>query len=992
MSDSPRIHIIACGVLRIDLEEAIRELGLQVSFQFLPGGLHARPHELHRRLQGAIDETSALSTVDRIAVGYGVCGLGSVDIHSRDVPLVIPRVHDCIALFLGSDTAYRREFARYPGTYYVSAGWVEGKSQAPSSGDEADGSEGVGSGSGEEEPRIGGGPTQEEFRRFVKEYGEENAEAIRRFLNSWQNNYQRAAFIDTGARRRERYADIAQAMAAEFGWKYEILPGSRAMLVKLLTAKETNDEILVVPPRHVTIFDPTGRKLKAVPLWEKGKAEERHSFTMTVGGTPDGTSDVPSERLGSHVRYGLGIDAGGTYTDVVIHDFAAGTPPAHPVRIGISYPLVEKAKALTTKWDYTIGIDEALDKLDPKNLRSVNLVSVSTTLATNAIVEGRGQEVGLLVMPPFGWKEVENFKHSPTAIIDGQMAINGQEKVPVNPAQVSRIVREMIERYRVKAFAVAGYAGHVNPSHELLVKRIVRDETGYPVTCGHDVSEGLNYRVRAETAALNARIIPYLDSLFQKVQESLERRGIHAPVMVVKSDGSLTSLQTARERPIETILSGPAASVAGARVLTGCTDAIVIDIGGTTSDTAVIENGIVKTRERGAVVGGWETHVRALDMRTLGLGGDSLITWREGEITIGPQRVAPVSWLISRQREGLKAIQWIERHLSAGEVSSRSLELIALNGYDESWSLDTRESRIVEALRGGPRSVQQLFRLTDSVAWQLLPLKGLEDRHIIQRCGLTPTDLLHVLGRVDLWDSRAARRMCEIFGKLHGMDTDAFAEEVIGRVHRLVARELLKKRLDEVVEVRDLEGSPLAQALIDFALKDGNPVNEETDVAPKGLNVAPQGPHGFEVTLKLGIPVVGIGAPTHQFLPYTAKLLHTEAVVPAHADVANAIGAITSSVYVHRKVTISVDEKGIFRLKGLAEAPTFESLETAQEYAIEQLKGIVREMAKKAGTSQTSIEIVVNDDIGSVAGGSGIFLGRTLEARVSGQPDLVLLE
>ena len=980
MSDSPHIHIIACGVLRIDLEDAIRELGLQVSFQFLPGGLHARPHELHRRLQEAIDETSALSTVDQIAVGYGVCGLGSVDIHSRDIPLVIPRVHDCIALFLGSDTAYRREFARYPGTYYVSAGWVEGKSQAPSSGDEADGFESADPETGENSVRVGGGPTQEEFRQFVEEYGEENAEAIKRFLNSWQSNYQRAAFIDTGARRRERYADMARAMAAEFGWKYENLPGSRAMLVKLLTAKETNDEILVIPPHHVTIFDPTGRKLKAVPVWEKGKAEERHSFTMTVGGTPDGESEAPSEPSRSRVTYGLGIDAGGTYTDAVIHDFSAGTPAAGTPAAGpsaeASYPLVEKAKALTTKWDYTIGIDEALDKLDPKNLRSVNLVSVSTTLATNAIVEGRGQEVGLLVMPPFGWKEVENFKHNPIAIIDGQMAINGQEKVPVNPAQVSRIVKEMIERHRVKAFAVAGYAGHVNPSHELLVKRIVRDETGYPATCGHDVSEGLNYRVRAETAALNARIIPYLDSLFQKVQESLERRGIHAPVMVVKSDGSLTSLQTARERPIETILSGPAASVAGARVLTGCTDAIVIDIGGTTSDTAVIENGIVKTRERGAVVGGWETHVKALDMRTLGLGGDSLITWREGEITIGPQRVAPVSWLISRQPGGLKAIQWIERHLSAGEVSSRSLELIALNGYDESWQLDTRESRIVEALRGGPRSVQQLSRLTDSVAWQLLPLKGLEDRHIIQRCGLTPTDLLHVLGRVDLWDSPAARRMCEVFGKLQHMNTDAFAREVLGRVHRLVAKELLKKRLDKTVEVMDLDGSPLAQTLIDLALQDGSPVE----------------PHGFEVTLKLGSPVVGIGAPTHQFLPYTAKLLHTEAIVPLHADVANAIGAITSSVYVHRKVTISVDEKGIFHLKGLPEAPTFESLESAQEYAIEQLKGIVQEMAKKAGTSQTSIEFVVDDDIGSVADGSGIFLGRTLEARVSGQPDLVLLE
>ena len=115
-----------------------------------------------------------------------------MDIHSRDKTLVIPRVHDCIALFLGSDAAYRREFARYPGTYYVSAGWVEGKSQAPSSphgespgvsrprGVPANGE--VDADAAESKAPLGSGPTQEEFRRFVEEYGEENVEAIKRFL------------------------------------------------------------------------------------------------------------------------------------------------------------------------------------------------------------------------------------------------------------------------------------------------------------------------------------------------------------------------------------------------------------------------------------------------------------------------------------------------------------------------------------------------------------------------------------------------------------------------------------------------------------------------------------------------------------------------------------------------------------------------------------------------------------------------------------------
>ena len=124
-----RVHVIACAVLGVDLKETINELGISVSTQFLPGGLHNRPHELRQRLQEAIDKTSAVSLVDTIAVGYGVCGMGTVGIYARHVPLAIPRVHDCISLFLGSNEAYREQFSRYPGTYYISAGWVEGKSQ-----------------------------------------------------------------------------------------------------------------------------------------------------------------------------------------------------------------------------------------------------------------------------------------------------------------------------------------------------------------------------------------------------------------------------------------------------------------------------------------------------------------------------------------------------------------------------------------------------------------------------------------------------------------------------------------------------------------------------------------------------------------------------------------------------------------------------------------------------------------------------------------------
>lgn len=929
-----RVHVIACAVLKMDLEEAAKHLGIEISMEFLPGGLHSQPRELHSRLQEAIDRVSEEEGIDRIAVGYGVCGMGLIDIHARSIPLAIPRVHDCIALFLGSDEAYRDQFSQYPGTYYISAGWVEGKTQPQSS-------------------TAKQGPTDDEFEKLVSKYGTRNAGAIKSFMTSWQKNYQRAAFIDTGIKRKSKYAHIARGMAKEFGWKYEQLSGSPILLTKMLSARETDDDIIIVPPHHITMYAATNRKLKAVPIWQKDKAESKGDQPHRLIIEKDDTACTVSEE--EEMQLGLGIDAGGTYTDVAVYNFRSAV-------------VVQKAKALTTKWQFTIGIEEALDKLDHSLLSRVNIVSISTTLATNAIVEGRGQKVGLLVMPPYGWSQLRNFKHDPIALIDGKLDIDGSELAPINSVQVARIVERMIEEEQVQAFAVAGYASHANPIHELQVRQVIESITDVPVTCGHDVSEGLNYRVRAETAALNARIIPCLEALLDDVLVSLRRRKIDAPVMVVKSDGSLTSLPAAREKPVETLLSGPAASVAGAHYLSDQRDAIVVDIGGTTSDVAVIKDGIVLTFNEGARVGDWQTHVNALDMRTLGLGGDSLIVLEKGELTIGPRRVGPISWLMSRYPEGIDAVRWMEHHLGYYYTSTRGIELIALNEYDNHDELSESERRIMDALRRRPCTVDELVHRVDGVAWQLLPLGRLEEMHLIQRCGLTPTDVLHATDRMNLWNGEAAKRMCDLFSDLTYTDRETFAEQVIAYIERKLAVELLKKQLDKEVDPEEMGKSPAAMALVERAFCDSD--------------------GEMAVRVRIKKPVIGIGAPAHLFVPGAARLLGTTPVIPTHADVANAIGAITSSVCIHKKVTISIDEKGIFHLKGLAHAPTFRDLDTAEEYAVAELKKSVRDLAIRAGTSQTDIEIAIDDNVGTVADGSSIFVGRVIEARISGRPDV----
>lgn len=929
---SRRVHVIACGVLAVDLKALVKKLGLDVTMTFLPGGLHNNPHELRERLQQAIDEVSGGGRADLIAIGYGVCGRGAVGLQARGVPLAIPRVHDCIALFLGSDRAYREQFAKYPGTYYVSAGWVEEKVRPWSS--------------QEQEIPATCSPAPDDFDDLVRRYGKEHAEAIRDFLSSWHRNYQRAAFIDTGEapERRARYAGLAEAMAAEFGWIYEAIPGTHDLLAQLLAARESSDAILVVPPHYVTIYDAVRRHLRAVPV-HAGAAAGPSPVAAPAGPAP----------LPSGARMGLGIDAGGTYTDVVLYDFQ-------------SRAVVQKAKSLTTKWDYTIGIDEALDQLDRGRFAEVDLVSVSTTLATNATVEGRGQKVGLLLMPPCGWADPENFTHNLISVIRGQLDITGIEHVPVDPAQVRRIVRDMLDRQGVRAFAVAGYASHVNPAHELQVKAAIRAETEAVVTCGHDVSEGLNYRIRAETAVLNARIIPALDAFLGDVQSSVRRRGIKGPLMVVKSDGSLMSLAAARERPIETVLSGPAASVAGASYLTGAPDAIIVDIGGTTTDLATMRHGTVQTCKDGATVGAWKTHVEALDMRTLGLGGDSRIGRREGRLEIGPQRIAPAAWLMSRHPRAAEALAWLESHLDRFDTSTRGTELLALTPYAHRRILDEQEQRIVARLADRPWSVEELVESEQCHAEQFLQLARLEEDHIVQRCGLTPTDVLHAGGQLGLWDGEASRRMCDLYARLMHSDRARFIEQVKDQFVRKLAIEILKKQLADETDPDQLEQSPAAMALIDRAL------GKNTD--------------GYSVRIELKTPLIGIGAPAHLFLPAAARLLQTQAILPVHADVANALGAITSPVRIHRRVTIAVNEHGLYRIEGLPGTPTFHSVEEAQACAVEQLQTIVRELGRRAGTGQSNVEISIDDRLAELKDGQQLFIDRTVKACLTGQPDL----
>lgn len=932
MENKERIFVIACGVLALDIRRVAEEMNISVGTRFLPGGLHENPAKLRKEVQAAVDDISASADWDRIAVGYGVCGRGTVELRARGIPLAIPRVHDCISLFLGSNSAYKREFKRYPGTYYLSAGWYEEKTEPLR----------------QKRPYVYMEDKRVYYDELVEQYGEAHARETFDFLSSWQRNYQRAAFIDTGAGGESKYAAHARAMAEKYDWKYEALKGDTGLLRRLLTARSTSDDILVVPPGHVTVFDTMEGGLKASPT---ANARDRAARTRSRIEIIEGSG----ARAGQYLKMGLGIDAGGTYTDAVIYDLASGR-------------VLAKNKALTTKWDYTVGIEQALAGLDENLLAQAELVAVSTTLATNAIVEGDGQKVGLLIMPPYGLFDNNDIPYEPKAVIAGRLEITGNVIEALDKKALKETARAMISRQGVEAFAVSGFAGSINPEHELAVKRILQAETGCFVSCGHELSDLLNFRTRAETAVLNARIVPRLVKLLGDLKSVLASLGVAVPVVVVKGDGSLMSAEVAVERPVETILSGPAASVAGARFLTGRPDAIVVDMGGTTTDTAALADGQVQVVEQGSRVGGVQTHVRALEIRTAGLGGDSRIAFENGEFTIGPRRVAPMAWLGRHQPGVEKALAYVEKRMGFYAGNSKNVQFFALTGHDQHFEATEQEARLLSLLEQRPFALEELAEGIGVLHPGLVPLGRLVENHVIQCCGLTPTDLLHIKGAFSRWDTETARRTASFFARLAGRSLDDMVGQLLEDIAKRLALELVKKQLDEETLPDTMDGCDVCRVLME--------------------NMFNGGSRHYRIRFKLNRPVIGIGAPIGYFLPRAAKLLETEAILSEHADVANAIGAITSHIAVRRQVKIRPDQNGGFFIEGLAGAERFARFPEAETHAKEALCDMVRGLARDAGTSETAVQVETEDRTVSTASGDSIFLECILTALLVGQPDL----
>jgi N-methylhydantoinase A/oxoprolinase/acetone carboxylase beta subunit len=295
------------------------------------------------------------------------------------------------------------------------------------------------------------------------------------------------------------------------------------------------------------------------------------------------------------------------------------------------------------------------------------------------------------------------------------------------------------------------------------------------MTCGHELSHKLNARLRATTTILNAHLIPIIRDLLQSVRKVLDGFSIQAPLMVVKGDGSLFREEVCLSRPVETILSGPAASVVGASSLLGHLkdEVVVIDIGGTTSDIAILQGGYPKLNRNGVAIGPWQTHVTAVDVRTVGLGGDSHVRKNHyGEILIGARRVEPLCFLAKRFAGVIHQM----RSLHSQPVNDSRFTPIAFwfrTDKEKPPNLTDRVEKILKALSEGPLNIFEMAKELDEYPIALRDeLTDLEHQGMLRMAGFTPTDIFHIRNLYDPGVRECSLMAAQFLAKQMGMDME----------------------------------------------------------------------------------------------------------------------------------------------------------------------------------------------------------------------------
>ena len=333
-------------------------------------------------------------------------------------------------------------------------------------------------------------------------------------------------------------------------------------------------------------------------------------------------------------KFRIGIDVGGTFTDAAIID-------------NETYEVIA-TKKIPTSHDASEGVAEGIVEIINKIISENNIepdditfIAHGTTQATNALLEGDVSNVGIIAM---GTGIDAGKTKSETQV--GKIELSKEKYLDTSHYFVdSKELNEKADEIKkvIKKFIMEGYSTVVaaesfsvdNPENENNVINIARNIGSYG-TATHEISKLYGLRTRTRTAVINASIIPRMMETADMTEASVINSGIKTPLMIMRCDGGVMTIDEVRKRPILTMLSGPAAGVAGALMYEKISDGIFLEVGGTSTDISVIKDGNVMVNY--AEIGGHKTYLNSLDVRTVGIAGGSMIKIDNGKIVdVGPR-------------------------------------------------------------------------------------------------------------------------------------------------------------------------------------------------------------------------------------------------------------------------------------------------------------------------------------------------------------------
>lgn len=663
------------------------------------------------------------------------------------------------------------------------------------------------------------------------------------------------------------------------------------------------------------------------------------------------------------MKLGIGIDTGGTYTDAVIYNFEDKT-------------ILGSAKSLTTKHDLTIGILGAIDGLPLELVRKAEVISLSTTLATNACVEDKGGRAKLIffggekkVIDEFG----EKFGLPPSDEIyiqESYTKFSGtadrQPDWELFEEQIEHGFENLdgvgiIEMNAMKNGAVV----------EKQAREIFRKKHEIPVVCGYELFSELNCLQRGSSTLLNAELFPVIRDFLEAVKKALDARDIHpSAFVIVRSDGSLMSEEFASLRPVETLLCGPAASAIGCTQLTNNPNSIVVDMGGTTTDIAFIKDGAPVTVTDGVSIGKWRTFVQGLYVKTFGLGGDSAVHYEGKNLYLEEYRVIPLCVAAKNYPSVIENLRNLEKRKHTYFLYEHYMLIKDISGNPR---YTQEEQAFCRALKEKPLLITEAAEAIGKEIYTLRVQRLLKDG-VVQICGLTPTDIMHIRGDFAEYCTEASRLGAEFAAFNLGISVEELCERVYDEVKRKLYVNIVKAMLEN--KYPDYMKKGVNKEAERF-------INESYEEVRKG------NPDDlFSTAFRTKYALVGVGAPIGVFLEDVAGMLGTKAIFPENHEVANALGAIVGSVSASCTVKIKPnnDTEGTsgYTVYGIDGNHTFEELEDAVSFAVSEAENNAKAEAEKRGAvGAVTVQTEVHDREAEVRE-SMLYLGTVVTAHATG--------